>query len=414
MASDSKKKKTSSSSSRSRNSYDMDYERNSSSRSGSGKSNGNRNSSGRPSSGKKGMSKKQRAKRKRRKMLIFILELFVILIMLLVLWAVIRTEGGIGRVDIKDEDIVINEEVQENETLQGYRNIALFGVDDRNGKLGKGVRTDTIMVASINMDSGDIKLCSVYRDTYLNRGNDTYNKCNGAYANGGPEQAINMLNMNMDLDITDYVTIGFAGMKSVIDALGGVEINVTEDEIVHLNNYMYSMVKEDPVVGLAGLSYTEVTHAGTQTLDGLQALAYCRIRYTKGDDFRRAERQRTVLLAIMDKAKQASAKDLTAVANSVFDEKMISTSLDISEILSLLGDVGKYKVVANDGFPQADMRTTGSIGKKGSCVIPKDLTDNVKWLHEFLFDDPNYTPSDAVQKYSRQIESDTSPYVGTK
>lgn len=410
MASDSKKKKTSGTSKSkadSRNSYD--YERNGSSRSSS-----NRNSSGRPSSGKKGMSKKQRAKRKRRKMLIFVLEIFVILIMLMVLWAVIRTEGGIGRVDIKDEDIVINEEVQENETLQGYRNIALFGVDDRNGKLGKGVRTDTIMVASINMDTGDIKLCSVYRDTYLNRGNDTYNKCNGAYANGGPEQAINMLNMNMDLDITDYVTIGFAGMKSVIDALGGVEINVTEDEIVHLNNYMYSMVKEDPVVGLAGLSYTEVTHAGTQTLDGLQALAYCRIRYTKGDDFRRAERQRTVLLAIMDKAKQASAKDLTAVANSVFDEKMISTSLDISEILSLLGDVGKYKVAANDGFPQADMRITGSIGKKGSCVIPLDLADNVKWLHEFLFDDPNYTPSDAVQKYSRQIESDTSTYVGTK
>lgn len=410
MASDSRKKKTSGASKSkagSRNSYD--YERTASSRSSS-----NRNSSGKPSSGKKGMSKKQRAKRKRRKMLIFVLEIFVILIMLMVLWAVIRTEGGIGRVDIKDEDIVINEEVQENETLQGYRNIALFGVDDRNGKLGKGVRTDTIMVASINMDTGDIKLCSVYRDTYLNRGNDTYNKCNGAYANGGPEQAINMLNMNMDLDITDYVTIGFAGMKSVIDALGGVEINVTEDEIVHLNNYMYSMVKEDPVVGLAGLSYTEVTHAGTQTLDGLQALAYCRIRYTKGDDFRRAERQRTVLLAIMDKAKQASAKDLTAVANSVFDEKMVSTSLDISEILSLLGDVGKYKVVANDGFPQADMRITGSIGKKGSCVIPKDLTDNVKWLHEFLFDDPDYTPSEAVQKYSRQIESDTSSYVGTK
>lgn len=410
MASDSRKKKTSGASKSkagSRNSYD--YERTASSRSSS-----NRNSSGKPSSGKKGMTKKQRAKRKRRKMLIFVLEIFVILIMLMVLWAVIRTEGGIGRVDIKDEDIVINEEVQENETLQGYRNIALFGVDDRNGKLGKGVRTDTVMVASINMDTGDIKLCSVYRDTYLNRGNDTYNKCNGAYANGGPEQAINMLNMNMDLDITDYVTIGFAGMKSVIDALGGVEINVTEDEIVHLNNYMYSMVKEDPVVGLAGLSYTEVTHAGTQTLDGLQALAYCRIRYTKGDDFRRAERQRTVLLAIMDKAKQASAKDLTAVANSVFDEKMVSTSLDISEILSLLGDVGKYKVVANDGFPQADMRITGSIGKKGSCVIPKDLTDNVKWLHEFLFDDPDYTPSEAVQKYSRQIESDTSSYVGTK
>lgn len=360
-------------------------------------------------SGKKGMSKKQRAKRKRRKILIFILELFVILIMLMVLWAVIRTEGGIGRVDIKDEDIVINEEVQENETLKGYRNIALFGVDARTGQLGKGTRTDTIMIASINMDTGEIKLCSVYRDTYLNRGNDTYNKCNGAYANGGPEQAINMLNMNMDLDIKDYVTVGFSGLKTVIDALGGVEINVTEDEIVHLNSYQYCIAED-----LNIKDYTEVTHAGTQTLNGLQATAYCRIRYTKGDDFKRAERQRTVLLAIMDKAKQASAKDLTAIANSVFNEKMVSTSLDLSEIVSLLGDVSKYKVVANDGFPQADMRITGSIGKKGSCVVPLDLTDNVKWLHEFLFNDPDYTPSEAVQKYSRQIESDTASYVGTK
>ena len=85
-------------------------------------------------------------------------------------------------------------------------------------------------------------------------------------------------------------------------------------------------------------------------------------------------------------------------------------SLDLSEIIKLLGDIAKYKIVDQGGFPEESMRATGTVGAKGSCVVPKSLSDNVAWLHEFLFNDTSYTPSSAVQQYSDKIVSDTSGY----
>ena len=156
-------------------------------------------------------------------------------------------------------------------------------------------------------------------------------------------------------------------------------------------------------------TYTPVSNTGTQVLDGLQATGYCRIRYTAGDDFKRAERQRTVLKAVMEKAKGASVSQLTSIANSVFDE--VYTSFDISEIVSLLGDVSSYSIVADDGFPQEDKRWVGSVGSKGSCVVPTDLSDNVTWLHGYLFDETDYQPSTQVQEYSDKIKAETGSYV---
>ena len=186
---------------------------------------------------------KKKKKNKGGKIVLFIIEILILLVMVFVLYSVLKTEK-VGKVDIPEEDIVINEEVKEKEetTMKGYRNIALFGVDSREGQLDKKTRSDTIMIASINQDTGECKLVSVYRDTYLNLGNDSYNKCNAAYAKGGPEQAINMLNMNLDMNITDFVTVGFAGLTDTIDALGGIQIDVHENEIQHLNNYQISMV----------------------------------------------------------------------------------------------------------------------------------------------------------------------------
>ena len=144
-------------------------------------------------------------------------------------------------------------------------------------------------------------------------------------------------------------------------------------------------------------------------LDGLQATGYCRIRYTAGDDFKRAERQREVLSAVADQAKKASLPKLTETANSVFEE--VYTSLDLSEIVDMLGDVGAYNITATDGFPQEDMRVTGTIGSKGSCVIPTSLEDNVKWLHKFLFDADNYEPSETVKQCSEKIYEETNGYL---
>ena len=351
------------------------------------------------------------------KIIIFGIEIVVLLVMLVVLWMVTRTEK-VGKVNIDESDIVINEEVkermeqekekeaEEGDTTKGFRNIALFGVDSTTGALTKNTRSDVIMIASVNLDTGDVKLCSVYRDTYLNRGNDTYNKCNSAYAQGGPEQAMNMLNMNLDMDITDFVTIGFAGLTKAIDALGGVEIDVDSAELSHINNYQYTMAED------LKMSYKEVTKTGMQTLNGLQATAYCRIRYTAGDDFKRAERQREVLKAAMDKARKADVATLTKTANAVFDDNIIYTSLGLEEILDLLKEVSRYQIVGDDGFPSAEHRTTAKMGGAvGDAVIPMNLYDNVVWLHGFLFDETDYVPSGEVKSYSDKIQSDASKYI---
>ena len=300
---------------------------------------------------------------------------------------------GIGNTDSEQGEVP--------EAMKGYRNIALFGVDSRNGALGKGTLSDTILVASINEDTKEIRLISIFRDTYLNLGNDTYNKANNAYSKGGPKQAINMLNMNLDLNITDYITVGFQGVVDTVDALGGVEIEVDEAEISHLNNYQ---IGTSEAIGRKN-QYTKVTSTGMQTLDGLQATSYCRIRYTAGDDFKRAERQREVITAISQKVKNASASQLNDIANKVFSQT--ATSLELSEILELLEGVQGYTIVASDGFPFEEMRGTGTVGRKGSCVIPVDLEANVVKLHKFLFDVDNYQPSDSVKEYSAKIHQDT-------
>lgn len=355
------------------------------------------------SKGKK-MSAKEREKKKRKKILLFIVEIFVLLVMVVVLYGVLKGEK-VGKVELNEDELVINEEVKEREettNMRGYRNIALFGVDSTTGALTKNTRSDTIMIASVNQDTGDCKLVSVYRDTYLNLSNDTYNKCNSAYAKGGPEMAINMLNMNLDMNITDFVTVGFAGLTDTIDALGGIMIDVDSAEIHHLNSYQFTMAED------LKRPYNEVTSTGYQLLNGLQATAYCRIRYTAGDDFKRAERQREVLMAVAEKAKTASPATLNQIANDVFSE--VYTSLDLTEIVELLGGISKYNIVGQAGFPDEQHRTTGTIGSKGSCVIPLDLKENVEWLHQFLFDE-TYTVSSDVQAYSEKIKSDTGSYI---
>lgn len=339
---------------------------------------------------------------------LLILEICVLLIAIGVMYVVMTTTGEVERKQIDHDKITINDEVVEtmanNDKTEekGYRNIALFGVDARDGELGKGTRSDTIIIASINQDTQEIKLISIFRDTYLNLSNDSYNKCNAAYAQGGPEQAISMLNANLDLDITDYVTVGFAGLIDAINALGGVDMEVTEAEISHLNNYQLTMSEE------LGVDYIPVEKTGKQLLNGMQATAYCRIRYTKGDDFRRAERQRDVLTAMMEKAKTASVGELTEMVNAVLPQ--VQTSLNVNEVISVLGSVAGYDVVTSDGFPFLGERTAANVGSKGSCVIPDDLEENVILLHQILYPEQDYTPSRQVKSFSAEIDAQTREY----
>lgn len=367
--------------------------------SGERSSNTERRNSDRASSGRK-MSRREREKKKRKRIILFIVEIFILLIMVMVLYITLSGEKA-GKVDLNYEDIIINDKVKQAEetTMKGYRNIALFGVDSTTGALSKNTRSDCIMIASINQDTGECKLVSVYRDTYLNLSNDTYNKCNAAYAKGGAEMAISMLNMNLDMNITDFVTVGFKGLSETIDALGGVYLDVNEVEMTHLNSYQLCMAEN------LKRDYTPLTTTGYQLVDGLQATGYCRVRYGGGDDFRRAERQRTVLSAVADQAKKASPASLTQIANNVFDD--VYTSLDLTEILEVLSSVANYNITETAGFPREENRSTGTVGTKGSCVIPVDLEENVKWLHQFLFNDYEYVPSETVKECSAKIAADT-------
>ena len=255
------------------------------------------------------MNARQRAARQRRKMILFAFEIIIILVMVAVLYLVMNKTSEGPKVTVFDtEKLAIPSQVQEMKeeggTMHGYMNIALFGVDAQtDGQLFKGSRSDSTIIASINMDTGDIKLVSVYRDTYLNIGTDEYQKCNGAYSYGGAEQAVKMLNMNLDMDITNFVAVGYKGLSEVIDGLGGVYVDVDSEELKHINNYQVD------VSNVLKCQYTPVTEPGYQLLNGVQATSYCRIRQTKGDDFQRAARQREVIQAIEDRAKEADLPD---------------------------------------------------------------------------------------------------------
>lgn len=356
-------------------------------------------------------------KKRKWKIALFVVEVIVICILVGVCWVMAKA-NKIQHVQITDdekkEELAIDEGIAESEVLKGYRNIALFGVDSREGQLSSSTRTDTIMIASINLDTKEVRLVSVYRDTWLNLSTDSYNKANAAYARGGYKQAMAMLNMNMDLDIEDFVTIGFDGLIDVIDAVGGVEIDVKEAEIVHINSYQKSMAGEpdgtlnengEPnYTATPGVDYTPVARSGVQTLNGLQATAYARVRYV-GSDIERASRQRTVLTKVAKKAMTLNPATLNKIADAVFPKVM--TSLKLSEILDLLADIASYEIGEQAGFPfEGYIQPNGRVGK-ASVVVPVDLEKNVSLLHDFLFDEAAYEPSSTVKKCSQKIASDT-------
>ena len=358
--------------------------------------------SGTKTSGKKSSSKRAK-KRKKAKMITFAIEAVILVVLLVVLYVLNRTEL-LSKVTYDDEVVQesVNELTEETlEVMEEYTNIALFGLDTRQaGSLGKGNRSDTIMIASINNDTKDVKIVSVYRDSYLNLANDKYRKCNEAYSIGGPEQAVAMLNMNLDMKIDYYMSVDFLAVSEVVDLLGGIEIDVDQYEIEHLNNYTVETAK------VTGKSTKKLTSPGLQKLDGVQATSYCRIRYTQGDDFKRTERQREVLETIAAKARTMSASQLDSIVKAVFP--MCATNMTVDQLLGFAADALSYEIKGTTGFP-FDV-VTDSVGSAGSCVIPVDMEKNVVQLHKYLFGAEDYTPSPTVEKISDKIKNDTGIY----
>lgn len=302
----------------------------------------------------------------------------------------------INVINIKQADIVTNEGVAEE--TKGYTTIALYGVDSTDSNKGSGTNSDCVMLLSINNATGEIKTVSVYRDTLL----ETYGMDNGAmkinyaYQMGGALTSINTLNTNLDLNITDFVTIDFDGLASIINAIGGVTIDVDESELDAFNLSIANQIKE------SGNFIDGIHSAGKQVLNGEQAVAYSRIRTTDKGDITRTERQRKVLFAIAGKVK---SMDAAATVLKFVDVSFgfVSTSITRDEMVKLAKKVSTYEFKEEIGFPMEYSPVI--LSDDQGVVAANDLSSNVKRLHEYLYGNGGYTVSSTVSTISDRLKS---------
>lgn len=322
---------------------------------------------------------------------IIVLILIIILVLLVgsVFIFINSKLSKIQQVDIDETDLGVSSQVEEN--LSGYRNIALFGIDSRDSSLGRGNRSDCIIIASINNSTKEVKLISVYRDTYVNIEGYGLDKITHAYSYGEAPLALKTLNENFDLNITEFATVNFDAVAEAINALGGVTIDVQEDELQYINQYIEATSET------TGIDSKRVTSAGTQTLDGVQAVAYSRIRYTEGGDYKRAERMRTVVEAMVEKFKTKSISEMNQIIDQILPE--VYTNITSSDIFSLLPSIASFKVTESIGWPYE----TRGITLDRWYGVPVTLESNVQQLHEEAFGETDYTPSDRVKEISNQI-----------
>ena len=305
--------------------------------------------------------------------ILLIILLIIIIMIIAVCWYGKNKLNKINYMDISKEDIEINEKVEEK--LTGYRNIAIFGIDTRDNTY-EDSRSDCIVIASINHDKKEIKLVSVYRDTYLKITGRSLDKVNHASWYGGPALSLSTLNTNLDLNITEFVTVNFEATKDIIDAIGGVEITVTDAE-----------AKRIP-----GLE-----KGGTYLLSGEQALAYGRIRKID-NDYVRTERMRTVISTAFEKVKTKNITELNKLVDMLLPE--VYTNIEEKEIISLIPKMYSYKITESIGWPYE----TKGITLNGVWYGPPvNLEKNVSELHETLFGEENYEPTSTVKEISNSI-----------
>ncbi|MEG0566443.1 MAG: LCP family protein, partial [Hungatella sp.] len=349
------------------------------------------------SAGQQRQQNKHNKKKRRRIIAMIIAECFALLLIFGYAYVakrlnmVQREEFNISKT--KNNDLTVDD----IKKMKGYWMIAVFGVDSRNSNVGKGTNADVNMICCINRDTGDIKLVSVFRDSYLNideKGN--YNKLNAAYAHGGPEQAVAALNRNLDLNITDYITFNWKAVAESINLLGGVDVELSKAEFRYINSFITETVKS------TGIGSHQLKKAGMNHLDGVQAVAYGRLRLMDSD-YARTERQRKIIELAFQKAQKADYAVLNNILVTVLPQ--VSTSLGFADLTNVALNITKYKIGETGGFPFS--RGDANMGSKGACVIPQTLENNVKELHKFLFGDSDYTPTDTVRTISKKIISDT-------
>lgn len=349
-------------------------------------------------------SAKRKAKKKRRKIAGAVLGFFLILGIVAFAgytYLDVKWKGLTQRDEDWNPDELINLDISEEkqEQMEGYWTIAVFGLDSRNGSVGKGNNSDVNMICNIDLATGEIRMVSVYRDTYLNISDkNSYNKINAAFLQGGPTQAVKALNKNLDLEIDDYAVFNWKAVAEAINILGGVDIEITKKEFYYINAFITETVKA------TGIPSKQLKSAGMNHLDGVQAVAYGRLRLMD-TDYERTERQRKVISLAFEKAKKADWATLNNIIQTLLvTEQDVDTSIELNDIIRMGRGITKLHLGESAGFPNT--RKEGRIGNKGDCVIPNTLESNVSELHSFLFGDEDYEPSSQVRTISNKILSD--------
>lgn len=342
----------------------------------------------------------EKKKKIRRIIILAVAEIFTLALIFSYAY-VARLMNSFQRPDNVNQEQVGNKAMPDElkKHMTGYRTIAVFGVDSRDGNVNRA-NADVIMICNINRDTGEIRLVSVFRDTYLNISDkNAYNKINAAYALGGASQALAALNKNLDLDISEYVTFNWKSVADGINMLGGVDIDISKAEFRYINSFITETVNK------TGVPSVHLKSAGMNHLDGVQAVAYARLR-KMDTDYARTERQRLVIQKTFEKAKKADLGLLNRIL--LMEVEQVGTNLTFSDFTELLLDLSKYHIGETAGFPSA--RGEMTVGKRGDCVIPQTLETNVAELHKFLFGKEDYVPSDMVKKISAKIAADSGMY----
>ena len=304
----------------------------------------------------------------------------------------------INYVSLNKDEVTINEGVSEN--ISTYRNIALLGLDTREDSYS-GCRSDGIMIVSINQNTHDVKIASVYRDTYLdirrNDGDNFYlDKITHAYAYGNAALTLSSLNRNLDLNITEFVATNFSAVVEIVDCVGGIDMEITSEEIKYINSYIKAIERN------TGKHSSEITSPGKHHLDGVQALAYSRIRYTDGGDYKRTERMRNVLVATFEKAKTLNPIEINKVIDTTLPH--IYTNISKKEVTETIPQLLTYHVSESFGWPyNVEGKMIGGI----FYGVPVNLEEDVKKLYYNLFGIENFEPSQTVKDISNEIINKT-------
>lgn len=339
--------------------------------------------------------RKKKKMNKGLKIFLIILLVLVIIIVGLGVAGYTFVNGKIGKMQKENIDttaVGINEDTKKE--LKGYRNIALLGIDSRADDYGLGNRSDCIIIASINQETNAVKLISVYRDTYVyvtEKGTKRLDKITHAYSYGGAQNTLKSLNEALDLNITEFVTVNFDAVIAAVDSLGGVYIDLDSSEIKYINDYI------DATSQSSGIKSSHITSTGRQKLDGVQAVAYSRIRYTAGGDYKRTERMRTVVEAMLSKAKTLGVGQLNSFADTILPR--IRTNISTAEIWGLVPKLASFKVTESLGWPYE----TKGITLDRWYGVPVTLQSNVERLHKEAFGQDDYEASDAVKEMNAAI-----------